>query len=209
MMSHDVMLQSKIPTDPDWNVDIDTLREQVDWQQLTEVEKIILTGLEWDWQLLCQEVRHDSDLAKIIWGRGNTLLCLAAHDGHLALVELLIDVGADVNANSSLGTPLYCGVWSSQYDIVSRLIIEGANPNIHCDHGWTPLHLACRMGCDKIVGLLIRAGAKINAVDISGKTPLDEAAQHEYADVARLVLAHGGTGTASATAKLLPTLGDG
>lgn len=203
------MSKSKIPFDSNGNVDIDALREKVDWQKLSEVEKIILTGQEWDWHLLHREVQENADLAKIEWGNGNTLLCLAAHDGQFALVELLVDVGADVNANSELGTPLYCGVWSSQGEIVDRLIQEGANPNSHCDHGWTPLHLACRKGYEKIAESLIRAGAKINAKDFGGRTPLDEAAQQEYADVARLVVAHGGAGTAKTTAKYVSSLGDG
>ncbi|MHC2066856.1 ankyrin repeat domain-containing protein [Bremerella sp. T1] len=203
------MSKSKIPFDSNGNVDIDVLREKVDWQELSEVEKIILTGQELDWQLLNREVQLNADLARIKWGNGNTLLCLAAHDGQLALVELLIDAGANINANSELGTPLYCGVWSSQGEIVDRLIQEGANLNSHCDNGWTPLHLACRNGYEKIAESLIRAGAKINAKDSSGRTPLDEAAQQEYAEVARLVVAHGGAGTAETTSKYVTSLGGG
>jgi ankyrin repeat protein len=39
---------------------------------------------------------------------------------------------------------------------------------------WTPLHLAARDGNDEIVEVLLNAGASVDAVNISGNTPLWE-----------------------------------
>jgi cytochrome c len=35
----------------------------------------------------------------------------------------------------------------------------------------TPLHLAAKNGCHAIIGMLLRAGANVNAVDGEGNTP--------------------------------------
>lgn len=46
-----------------------------------------------------------------------------------------------------------------------------------------PIHWACTEGCLEVIRFLVAKGANINAVDLSGCTPLLIASQYGHADV--------------------------
>ena len=50
------------------------------------------------------------------------------------------------------------------------------------------LHLACRWGMKDAAELLIKHEAKLNTVDVNGNTPLMEACQNGYMDIAKILL---------------------
>ena len=60
--------------------------------------------------------------------------------------------------------------------------------NAKNDYGSTPLHRPAFSGHKEIVELLIANGADLNAKDVNGHTPLDEAAR----EIADLLRKHGG-----------------
>ncbi|WP_372498558.1 ankyrin repeat domain-containing protein [Yinghuangia soli] len=65
---------------------------------------------------------------------GHTLLMLAAYNGHLAAVEVLIKRGADVDrANDRGQTPLAGAVFKNEKEIAQALLAAGADP-----HAGTP-----------------------------------------------------------------------
>ena len=101
---------------------------------------------------------------------GNTLLMLAARDGHLDLVDFLIKQRAKLNARNSAGdTALRLAAFRGHLSVVQRLIAGGANVNMP---GWTPLAYAAYNGHTEIATVLVKAGADVNAASENGHTPL-------------------------------------
>ncbi|GLD98232.1 hypothetical protein PINS_up006929 [Pythium insidiosum] len=65
------------------------------------------------------------------------------------------------------------------------LLNHGADVNARAAWGWyTPLHLACKLGDEALIWLLLEHGAAWNAVDKERKTPLQWAARVGKASVA-------------------------
>ncbi|XP_049874595.1 integrin-linked protein kinase [Pectinophora gossypiella] len=56
------------------------------------------------------------------------------------------------------------------------------------DHGFSPLHWACKEGHLKIVEMLMRRGARINVTNMGDDTPLHLAAAHGHRPVVQLLL---------------------
>jgi hypothetical protein len=56
--------------------------------------------------------------------------------------------------------------------IVARLMMHGVSHASRCGWGWTPLHWACRLGAQRAIAPLLRAGANANAMGPRGETPL-------------------------------------
>ena len=121
----------------------------------------------------------DGDIAKIhtllaaepelVWAldkQKSTPLHWAAYKGHPGAIEVLLDAGAEIDAQSENFT------W-----------------------GTTPLHAAANGNHREAAAALIRRGADINALkaDGSGSTPLNEARTQNSSSVARLLRESGAT----------------
>ncbi|KAI8098360.1 ankyrin repeat-containing domain protein [Gilbertella persicaria] len=96
------------------------------------------------------------------------LACI--NENHIAVVQYLIDRGADVNAQR----------WSKKHSTDKSQAVAGAT-------GSTALHVACANGCTKIVDLLLRNGAKINVRDKYGSRPIDVAAAKHHTEIVKLL----------------------
>jgi len=60
---------------------------------------------------------------------GNTLVMLAAYNGHASTVKLLADRGADVNRVNDRGqTPIAGAVFKAEDEVVRALLAVGADP---------------------------------------------------------------------------------
>ena len=92
---------------------------------------------------------------------GSTPLHCATWKGHEAVVALLLQAGADVNAQ---------------------------NRNEHW--GTTPLHAAAHANQAAIASLLIEHGASLNVKDLSGQTPMHHTTFHKAKAVAALLQKH-------------------
>jgi ankyrin repeat protein len=119
-------------------------------------------------------------------------LTAASFHGYWKLCEFLIEQGADVNlALGDTGeTPLHsclCSGHRVAYNLVLQALLNhGANPNCatipgvetgafmrDCrTKGETPLHRAAAFGDEEAIQMLLDAGAKIDAGDANGDTPL-------------------------------------
>jgi len=91
--------------------------------------------------------------------REQTALMWAAAEGQPAMVRLLIDSGANVNARSRVNN------WERQVTAEPRHQARPAG-------GFTPLLYAARRGCLECARLLVKAHADINGVDPEGVSPL-------------------------------------
>ncbi len=111
----------------------------------------------------------------------DALLRHSAWAGHIDVVQLLIQKGADVNAgvtskDGGRSTALHAAVTANRPDMVEFLISKGADVNIADSVGHTPLHIAAESLYTQIPKTLIAHGARINAVSKAGDTPLHRAA---------------------------------
>jgi ankyrin repeat protein len=148
---------------------------------------------------------------------GETPLHYAALYGHLSMIRLLIADGADIDAGDNSGVrPLQYARMRRQWLAVESLLDLGARPDdlgdavnagdvarvqeliargadVNMSHLFaTPLHLAAATGQTWIAGMLIDAGANLEAVgDPAGGHPLHVAALNDKADVARLLIDRG------------------
>jgi ankyrin repeat protein len=120
-------------------------------------------------------------------GRTNNHSCsalsIAANEGHVDVVELLIKSGADVNTTSLFfgWTALHEAVHMNRFDIAKILIANGADVSAKPDE--TPLMVAAgfigrKSPCQKeMFQLLIDSGAGVNDKGLQGMTPLHLAAR--------------------------------
>ena len=119
---------------------------------------------------------------------GATPLLLACREDAKLLPSLLLKAGADVNAGSSRNeTPLMAAVSNGNDDMVERLIEAGAD--VKQATAWsleTALHYAiAERSSLRTVRALVKAGADVNAVDETDKSPVALAAEYAQGDVVR------------------------
>lgn len=109
--------------------------------------------------------------------RGLTALHHAARCGHVELIKLLVDRGADLHvANRHGHVPLSIAVEESQIEAATYLLTKGADPNARGGHyQGTVLHRAVLRRNLPMVVALLNGGADPNRRDANGKTPLHDA----------------------------------
>jgi len=110
--------------------------------------------------------------------RGQTPLMWAAAENQPAMVKLLIEHGAKVDARSSINT------WERQVTSEPRM---QARPS----GGFTPLLYAARKGCLQCAETLLKAGADKDLTDPDGVSPLLLATLNFNFDIAALLVQRG------------------
>jgi ankyrin repeat protein len=138
-------------------------------------------------------------------------LGFAAFCGHWKLCQYLIENGADPNrSDPDTGeTPLHAALCKTNrpaYDrVVKALLDAGADPNRPTTpdvptgafmrdcrtKGETPLHRAAAFGSAETIQRLLDAGAKFDAKDMSGDSPLGWASWHTRPDAILRLLCYG------------------
>lgn len=136
-------------------------------------------------------------------------LQIAAFGGQEKIVQLLLDEGADVNANWGAEyskTALTCAITAGQENIVSILLDAGADMNAGA------LHTAASFwGNEMIVQLLLDAGADVNA-QWEGRAALQAAMDEGHEGIVQILLDAGAdvsTGalhTAAASLREIPKM---
>ena len=104
-----------------------------------------------------------------------TPLHLAAEFNQIQIAQFLLENNEDVDnaQNRENLTPLHIAAKNNNIEMVNLLLKYKANPNIHeYPSGKTPLHYSISHPNVYILEKLINAGAKIDAEDIFGNTPL-------------------------------------
>lgn len=121
---------------------------------------------------------------------GNCAIHLAAWFGHLEILALLIDFGANVNVTNSSGyTPLHVACQADQVEVVKLLLESKANPTIR-NHitSWSPLHEASWLGHENCAQVLIFEGqAPIQPRTGKDETPSDLAKANKMLKMAEFL----------------------
>jgi ankyrin repeat protein len=113
----------------------------------------------------------------------------AAGSGHEAVVQLLLEKGAEVDAKTGCGaTPLHWAAWNGHRAVMRLLLKEGAAIHARSHSGATALHWAAWRGHEAAVRLLLDKGADVNAKDETGFTVLHGAAGSGHGVVVQLLL---------------------
>jgi pectate lyase len=103
-------------------------------------------------------------------------------------IELLLELGADVNAQNEVGnTPLHVAVDTWWLRVGEVLIAHGAKIELKNNKGQTPLLIAADYWFNRMARLLIEKGADTQATDNQGSTPLDIALQQDNRELAQLL----------------------
>ena len=154
-------------------------------------------------------VERDASLATRFYG-GRALLHYASGAGCLKMVASLLRLGTDPGILDSCGhTPLYrvaneCASEAGA-QIVPALVQAGADPNACAGiTRATPLHMAARRGYVEIARALLDCGAKIDARDARGDTPLQRATNCRKQSVVQLLVERGGLASMATTIKRRP-----
>lgn len=117
----------------------------------------------------------------------DSLLHVAAHRGHLAIVDLLITSGIAMDNKA-----LYVAIYHGFNDVVDTLLAHGANINaIVTNNGDSLLHCAAYNGYLNVVTTLLARGAMVNTTNNTGDSPLHLAAQQGHWRIITKLLAHG------------------
>lgn len=127
-------------------------------------------------------------------GNGITALIWASQNGHIDVVKVLLDKGADINIKNSNGvTSLIMAIQNSSMDIVKLLLDKGAEVNtVRPNDSVTPLIMALWKGNSDIIKLLLDKGADVNAkLPSIGITAIFMATQNGYVDVVKLLIEKG------------------
>ena len=116
----------------------------------------------------------------------------AAALGYLEVVRMLLEAGADMNAeNQDRSTALMFAAHNGHLEVVQVLLEAGADKNAAKQDGATALMLAAEDGHLEVVQLLLEAGADKNAATQDGTTALMLAARDGHFEVVRMLLEAG------------------
>lgn len=149
-----------------------------------------------DAQVVRQILSHpDVDINKR--NHWSTPLTEAARLGFLAVVEALLDHGADPEiqegADNASGTPLNRAIDYGHAAVLRLLLQRRANPKVLDIYSRTVVHSAAVNGQDEILRILFEkpTGVDINAQGTNGRTALHDAAYFEYCETIKILFENG------------------
>ena len=143
------------------------------------LHQAISAGKVVDFVTLCageKKLLEDKDS----WGR--TPLDLAAYEGQVEMVEVLIRSGA--NKTSAILRAAENG----KIDVVRLLVEKRANLRVTQDGNVTALHLAARDGHVEVIKTLLDEKVDVDAVTIDNETPLHEAAWNGHLEAVNMLI---------------------
>ncbi len=117
-------------------------------------------------------------------------LGLACFFGQFEVAEYLIKAGAPINSvshNQLKAAPIQSAATAGHEKIVKMLLVNGADPNVREQSGYTPLHTAAQRGDEEMIRTLLYGGADMALKGNDGKLPLDLAMEADHTEAAKLL----------------------
>eukprot|EP01038_Epipyxis_sp_PR26KG_P005334 gene5334-7401_t len=123
---------------------------------------------------------------------GETPLLISVRKGSLAIVDILLKAGSDVNlANPNGLSPLILAIKSNNLIIVERLLVDSnIDVDQQDDHGCTALWIASKFGHFAVLNRLLAANADLNKSENNGITPIIIAFKNFKSDVVSVLIQH-------------------
>ena len=120
-------------------------------------------------------------------------LHMAVAKGSVEIARVLIDAGADIEAEGSSGAhPLHTAALGNKTAVTALLIEHGANVDARDSKAMTPLIVSATFGYVKIAGALLEAGADPELEDdASHWRAIHHAAFNGHLEVTELLLSNG------------------
>lgn len=120
-----------------------------------------------------------------------TGVMIGAWEGNVAMVDLFVSRGADINKANALGEQaLQHAAWRGHLPVVRWLVERGARINRE-GREWAAIHYAAFAGHADVVNYLLERGADVNALSTNGSTPLMMAAREGKESIVKSLLAAG------------------
>lgn len=143
---------SCVPT----NVSVHQTLDEMEWER--GIWNAALTGDVEKVKSIISKAKDPRGLVRTPDNFGFTALHYAARNGHHTICELLIHVGAEVNAQTRSGkaTPLHKAAVTGKFDIIKLLINNNACPMIQDADGQTLLHRAAENKHKQVVDYLLQ-----------------------------------------------------
>ncbi len=142
---------------------------------MSTTQDILEAALQGDLATITALLSQDATLANSALPdayEGAPPLALAAAGGHMAVVQALLDAGADPDRTGQDGTALMMAVWNNLAEVAELLLMRGASANAPGPCGETPLHYAALKGLVELGRLLLAHGATPTVQTTQGRTDM-------------------------------------
>jgi ankyrin repeat protein len=135
----------------------------------------------------------DSTLVASIRADVYNPLHVAAREGHLGVIEVLLEAGADIDAVKNNRTALFLAISRGHKEAVALLLDRGADANANARRGYSGIAIqeASSQGNKEILDLLIEKGADVNAIAVEGNTALQKASANGHKEIVELLIDRG------------------
>jgi ankyrin repeat protein len=143
------------------------------------------------------ESKTVAELDEGVFGDDWKPIHVAAKQGNLAALNLLIRKGVDLNALTFFGapdsglTPLQLAIVNNQTEAVKTLITAGASVDLKNAQGVTPLAIAVGIDNQELTKFLIDSNANLETPNINGVSPLMLAVQRNNLALVKLLVEAG------------------
>nr|KAF6340936.1 ankyrin repeat domain 6 [Myotis myotis] len=153
-------------------------------------ERLLIAAYKGQAENVVQLINKGAKVA--VTKHGRTPLHLAANKGHLAVVQILLKAGCDLDVQDDGDqTALHRAAVVGNTEVISALTQEGCALDRQDKDGNTALHEASWHGFSQSVKLLVKAGANVLAKNKAGDTALHVAASLNHKKVVKILLEAG------------------
>ncbi|XP_006091859.1 ankyrin repeat domain-containing protein 6 isoform X2 [Myotis lucifugus] len=153
-------------------------------------ERLLIAAYKGQAENVVQLINKGAKVA--VTKHGRTPLHLAANKGHLAVVQILLKAGCDLDVQDDGDqTALHRAAVVGNTEVISALTQEGCALDRQDKDGNTALHEASWHGFSQSVKLLVKAGANVLAKNKAGNTALHLACQNSHSQSTRVLLLGG------------------
>lgn len=129
----------------------------------------------------------DKSVINSVDDKGSSMLILACYRGNKDVAKFLLENNVDVNYVSKNGTALMACVVKGEFELVDKLLLNGANIDLKDQNGMTALMLAVQFNNSEMVKKLIKENANKELKCNQNKTAFEYAIEFKYEEIINLL----------------------